>query len=178
MYSKYKFVIAIENSNCEDYVTEKLVHAVASGSIPIVAGRDNKPNYLKYMPKNSYINVYDFKSFKDLVSYLTLVANNEAEYEKHIHFKRGHKFNRKSFTGKPLQEIIEMAKTILNPDEVLFSELVAKEKSESKLCKVARYLRDTPEAQVKNEIKSRKRNRPDLGQSCLPIRNLFTDFIT
>jgi len=36
LYSKYKFVIAIENSNCEDYVTEKLVHAVASGSIPIV----------------------------------------------------------------------------------------------------------------------------------------------
>ena len=23
LYTKYKFVIAIENSNCEDYVTEK-----------------------------------------------------------------------------------------------------------------------------------------------------------
>ena len=39
LFTKYKFVIAIENSNCEDYVTEKLVHAVASGSIPIVAGK-------------------------------------------------------------------------------------------------------------------------------------------
>jgi len=42
LFSKYKFVIAIENSNCEDYVTEKLVHAVASGSIPIVAGKNPK----------------------------------------------------------------------------------------------------------------------------------------
>ena len=38
LYAKYKFVIAIENSNCYDYVTEKLVHAVMSGSVPIVAG--------------------------------------------------------------------------------------------------------------------------------------------
>jgi hypothetical protein len=44
LYSKYKFVIAIENSNCEDYVTEKLVHAVASGSIPIVAGKKSLNN--------------------------------------------------------------------------------------------------------------------------------------
>jgi hypothetical protein len=35
---KYKFVIAIENSNYGDYVTEKLVKAVESGAIPIVAG--------------------------------------------------------------------------------------------------------------------------------------------
>jgi len=44
LFSKYKFVIAIENSNCEDYVTEKLVHAVASGSIPIVAGKQSLKN--------------------------------------------------------------------------------------------------------------------------------------
>jgi hypothetical protein len=57
LYSKYKFVLTIENSNCEDYVTEKLVFAVASGSIPIVAGRDNKPNYDRYMPRDSYISL-------------------------------------------------------------------------------------------------------------------------
>lgn len=70
LFSKYKFVIAIENSNCHDYVTEKLAHAVASGSIPIVAGRDSKPNYLRFMPKNSYINIYDFKTVEDLVKHL------------------------------------------------------------------------------------------------------------
>lgn len=42
LFSNYKFAIAIENSNCEDYVTEKLVHAIASGSIPIVAGKLQK----------------------------------------------------------------------------------------------------------------------------------------
>lgn len=70
LFSRYKFVIAIENSNCHDYVTEKLAHAVASGSIPIVAGRDQKPDYLRFMPKNSYINIYDFKTVEDLVKHL------------------------------------------------------------------------------------------------------------
>ena len=31
LFSKYKFVIAIENSNCIDYVTEKLDYAIRSG---------------------------------------------------------------------------------------------------------------------------------------------------
>jgi hypothetical protein len=73
LFANYKFVIAIENSNCADYVTEKLVHAVASGSIPIVAGRDNKPDYSKFMPKNSYINIYDFKTVEELAEHLKKV---------------------------------------------------------------------------------------------------------
>ena len=56
LYSKYKFVIAIENSNCQDYVSEKLVHVIASGSIPIVAGRDGMPNYLKF--RNCFLASY------------------------------------------------------------------------------------------------------------------------
>lgn len=47
LFTKYKFVVAIENSNCEDYVTEKLVHAVASGAIPIVAGNYSNTNQMK-----------------------------------------------------------------------------------------------------------------------------------
>ncbi|CAF4638040.1 unnamed protein product, partial [Rotaria magnacalcarata] len=44
-YKNYKFVIAIENSNCQDYVSEKLILAVSSGSIPIVAGFNGRPDY-------------------------------------------------------------------------------------------------------------------------------------
>ena len=128
------------------------------------------------MPKNSYINVYDFANFKELVDHLSLVASNQTEYEKYNHFKRGHKFTRKMFRGKKLDKIIEIAKTILDSHEVFFSELIAKEKSESKLCKVSRYLRDTPEDKVKTEIRLKKMNRPNLLQSCLPRGNLLDDF--
>lgn len=176
LYSKYKFVIAIENSNCEDYVTEKLVHAVASGSIPIVAGRDNKPDYLKFMPKNSYINIYDYKSVDELAKHLEMLSNNKQEYEKYIQFKFNHNYTRSSFVGRPLDEIIKIAKTIINPNEKFFRELIEKETSVSKICKVAKYLHDTPEDVVKEEIIKRKINRPSTNEACLPSGNLFNDF--
>ena len=39
---KYKFVLAFENSNCEDYVTEKIWHAYAAHAIPMYVDREAK----------------------------------------------------------------------------------------------------------------------------------------
>lgn len=36
--SRYKFVIAIENAMCEDYITEKLWRPLMVGSVPIYLG--------------------------------------------------------------------------------------------------------------------------------------------
>lgn len=36
--SKYKFIIAIENAVCYDYVTEKLWRSLIVGSVPIYLG--------------------------------------------------------------------------------------------------------------------------------------------
>ena len=46
------------------------------------------PNYLKFMPKNSYINSYDFASIDSLVSHLKFVSSNQTEYEKYVWFKK------------------------------------------------------------------------------------------
>lgn len=158
-------------------MTEKLVHAVASGSIPIVAGKDNKPDYLRFMPKGSFINIYDFLTVQDLANHLKKVSNNKTEYEKYITFKRNHIYTRKSFVGLPLDEIIRIAKTIINPNEKFFSELIAKEKSESKLCKVAKYLNETPDDLIRAEISKRKSDRPVIEIACLRQGNLFSDFL-
>lgn len=88
IYSKYKFVIAIENSNCEDYVTEKLLQAFASTSIPIIASRNGKPDYTRFAPKHSYINVYDYKSIKDLADYLKYLSINETAYNEYLWFRQ------------------------------------------------------------------------------------------
>jgi hypothetical protein len=176
LFSKYKFVIAIENSNCQDYVTEKLVHAVASGSIPIVAGKDDKPDYLKFMPKNSYINIYDFKSPQELAKHIELVASKREEYQKYIQFKFNHNYTREYLNKLTLEEIIKVSKTVIDPAEKFFSELVLKEKSENKLCKVARYLSQTPADVVESEIAARKENRPSIDLACLPNSNLANDF--
>jgi hypothetical protein len=149
LYSKYLFVIAIENSNCVDYVTEKLVHAIASGSIPIVAGRNGKPDYLKFMPKNSFINIYDFKNMSDLVTHLKSIQRNTSEYEKYIYFKRNHSYTSSYLKSLDLKSIIELSKIHFKQfdkeensnlsGQVFFNELILKEKSENKLCKLGKH---------------------------------------
>ncbi len=171
LFSKYKFVIAIENSNCVDYVTEKLVHAVASGSIPIVAGAQNMPDYLKFLPKNSYINIYDYKSQVDLAKHINTISANKTLYESYIPFKR-HKYTSDELNKMNLPEIIALAKTIIDPEEIFFKELVAKEKSENKVCKVARYLLSKPKAEIAAEIEKRKIKRPSTQDACLQNGNL------
>jgi hypothetical protein len=172
LFSKYKFVIAIENSNCVDYVTEKLVHAIGSGSIPIVAGAKNKPDYLKYMPKNSYINIYDYKSQIDLAKHISEVSQNKTLYESYMPFKR-HKYTRDQLKSLSLAQIIDLAKKIISPDEIFFKELVAKEKSENKVCKVARYLLSKPQKEVDNEVTKRRMKRPSTEEACLASGNLI-----
>ena len=178
LYSKYKFVISIENSNCDDYVTEKLVHAVASGSIPIVAGKENKPNYFKFMPKGSYINVYDFKSVQELAEHLKAVAADRAQYEKYIRFKRNN-LTRAYLKELTLPELIEEAKSAFGgyqAEKQFFDGIVAKESSEDKLCKLGRYLASTPAKRVREEVEARRSNRPDASVVCLRRSNLASDY--
>ena len=175
LFAKYKFVIAIENSNYEDYVTEKLVHAVASGSIPIVAGKDNKPDYLKFMPKGSYINIYDFKDVNELAKEIERISADNKEFEKFIWFKRNN-FTREFLQSLKLEDLVKVGKSVFGDEERFYTELVAKEKSENKLCKVARYLRDTPVDKVRAEIEARRMSRPQSDRTCLPMRNLANDF--
>jgi hypothetical protein len=47
LLAKYKFVIAIENAVCEDYVTEKLWRALHLGAVPLYLGR--LPNFLIFL---------------------------------------------------------------------------------------------------------------------------------
>ncbi|CAF4813802.1 unnamed protein product, partial [Rotaria sp. Silwood1] len=88
LYASYKFVISIENSNCEDYVTEKLIDGLSSTAVPIVASRDGKPDYTRFAPKHSYINVYDYKNVKELADYLNYLSNNETAYNEYLWFRR------------------------------------------------------------------------------------------
>ena len=151
---------------------------MASGSIPVVAGKDGKPDYLRYMPKNSYININDFASVDSLVAHLKLVASSRVEYEKYIWFKLKHNYTRENIGKMSLNEMISFAKTILSPNETMFtSGIVAKEKSESKLCKVARYLKETPRQIIHEQIKAKRQNRPTTSEACLKPGNLARDIL-
>ena len=81
---EYKFYLSFENSMCEDYVTEKFFKYFRYDTILVVRGG---ADYKKLLPKHTFIDTADFKSFKSLVSYLSLVGNNETLYTTYLRNK-------------------------------------------------------------------------------------------
>jgi len=73
----YKFVFAFENSLCQDYITEKFYNAFDAGMVPIVYGLGNTS---ALAPPHSHINVFDFKSVKELAEYLIYLDKNPKKY--------------------------------------------------------------------------------------------------
>ncbi|ETO20159.1 hypothetical protein RFI_17060 [Reticulomyxa filosa] len=86
--SQYKFYIVMENSNCKDYITEKLGSAIISSTVPVVFSvNGTTPNYDRYMPKHSYINAFDFPSSRHLADFLLKVSQNETLYNSYLWYK-------------------------------------------------------------------------------------------
>ena len=76
----YKFYIAIENSRCKDYITEKFFNnALLAGSVPIVAGAPRK-DYEKKAPGHSFIHVDDFDNLEGLADWINYLLKNETAY--------------------------------------------------------------------------------------------------
>lgn len=95
---EYKFVLCLENSIFPGYITEKIFDCFFARSVPIYLGA---PDIDEYIPKNTFINIKDFKSFTDLKkfidsidaqTYKTYIDNIETfleseKYEKFSHQK-------------------------------------------------------------------------------------------
>lgn len=81
---KYKFYIAFENSNCREYITEKLwYNAFDNDIVPIVLGA-SKEDYKRVAPPGSFIHVDDFKSAHDLVRYLRILHKDKRLYRQYF----------------------------------------------------------------------------------------------
>ena len=61
-------------------------------------------------------------------------------------------------------------------EQRFFSEIILKEKSENKLCKIARYLKNTPEEVVAEEVKAKRMKKPSASTACLPHNQLSSFF--
>ncbi|PHT45699.1 Alpha-(1,4)-fucosyltransferase [Capsicum baccatum] len=83
--SHYKFVLAIENTRTESYVTEKLFYALDSGAVPIYFGA---PNVWDFVPPRSIIDGSKFSSLEELASYVKAIANNPVAYAEYHAWRR------------------------------------------------------------------------------------------
>lgn len=90
MMNKYLLHFSFENSNEEDYITEKLWGAFTSGTLPVYMGA---PNVQDHVPEHSIISWHDFSSTQALGDYLQRVIANKTLYESYHEWR-----------GKPLSE--------------------------------------------------------------------------
>ncbi|KAK7848597.1 alpha-(1,4)-fucosyltransferase [Quercus suber] len=83
--SHYKFVLAIENTATESYVTEKLFYALDAGAVPIYFGA---PNVWDLVPPHSIIDGSKFNSLEELASYIKSLANDPVAYAEYHAWRR------------------------------------------------------------------------------------------
>ena len=78
---KYKFILAFENSFCDDYVTEKYWNTLIRGSVPIVLGGRNYDDAV--VIPGSFINARSFNNAESLAKHIKFLGENKIEYEKY-----------------------------------------------------------------------------------------------
>lgn len=73
---KYKFNIALENSQTKGYCTEKLFEAFAAKTIPIYWGWGNE----EFINPRSFINLDDFSTLQEAVDFIQELHHNDRKY--------------------------------------------------------------------------------------------------
>jgi len=85
---RFMFYSALENSNCEGYISEKLLNAVNCQAIPLIYSPRGYPDYLKRLPEGSFINVWDFETPEALVAELRSISQDKKRYNRFFKAKR------------------------------------------------------------------------------------------
>ncbi|KAI9015416.1 hypothetical protein DFJ74DRAFT_680116 [Hyaloraphidium curvatum] len=79
--TRYKFVLAFENSVRRDYLTEKPFDALRAGAVPVYYG---SPSARDFLPPGSYVDVLDFRSAKELAAHLAALDADDDAFLAHF----------------------------------------------------------------------------------------------
>lgn len=84
--AQYKFYLAIENNNCDGYVTEKLERAYQVGAVPIA---DGPGDYAQFDATGSAIITFDEfdNSPKKIAQYINKLGQDDELYLSRLRYK-------------------------------------------------------------------------------------------
>ncbi|KAK9942089.1 hypothetical protein M0R45_007778 [Rubus argutus] len=82
---RYKFSLAFENSNEEDYVTEKYFQSLVAGTIPVVVG---PPNIEDFSPgPGSILHIKELSDVESVAKTMKYLADNPEAYNQSLRWK-------------------------------------------------------------------------------------------
>ncbi|WQT55967.1 fucosyltransferase [Helicobacter pylori] len=115
--SQYKFNLCFENSQGYGYVTEKILDAYFSHTIPIYWG---SPSVAKDFNPKSFVNVHDFKNFDEAIDYIKYLHAHPNAYLDMLYENPLNSINGKAgfYQDLSFEKILDFFKTILENDTI------------------------------------------------------------
>ncbi len=74
--SNYRFALCFENVRMKGYITEKIIHSIVAGAVPIYLGA---PDVVSYVPPESFIDYASFGSPEALWNFVSALDNTRVE---------------------------------------------------------------------------------------------------
>ncbi|MGL2333811.1 glycosyltransferase family 10 domain-containing protein, partial [Helicobacter pylori] len=115
--SQYKFNLCFENTQGYGYVTEKIIDAYFSHTIPIYWG---SPSVAKDFNPKSFVNVCDFKNFDEAIDYVRYLHTHPNAYLDMLYENPLNEIDGKAYFYQNLsfKKILDFFKTILENDTI------------------------------------------------------------
>ncbi|MCQ2881419.1 fucosyltransferase [Helicobacter pylori] len=115
--SQYKFNLCFENSQGYGYVTEKILDAYFSHTIPIYWG---SPSVAKDFNPKSFVNVHDFNNFDEAIDHVRYLHTHPNAYLDMLYENPLNSVNGKAYFYQDLsfKKILAFFKTILENDTI------------------------------------------------------------
>ncbi len=115
--SQYKFNLCFENTQGYGYVTEKIIDAYFSHTIPIYWG---SPSVAKDFNPKSFVNVCDFKDFDEAIDHVRYLHTHPNAYLDMLYENPLNTLDGKAYFYQDLsfKKILDFFKTILENDTI------------------------------------------------------------
>lgn len=79
--NQFKFIISMENSREDTYITEKLINGLLSNIIPVYWGCENVYNYVN---KDRFLNLNNINNTNELIKRMLLLKENQEDWLKMV----------------------------------------------------------------------------------------------
>ncbi|XP_031381868.1 glycoprotein 3-alpha-L-fucosyltransferase A-like isoform X2 [Punica granatum] len=106
---RYKFSLAFENSNEEDYVTEKFFQSLVAGSVPVVIGA---PNIQDFAPApGSILHIKELSDVSEVAKTMNYLSENPEAYNETLRSSDGCMYIRWKYEGPSdsFKALVDMA---------------------------------------------------------------------